>query len=98
VIPQLQFDGVGVQVPLALEIRLVVSADIVVDQGHRHHQGHQTPVIKVDNLPQFLLFIGAQIPLEIAHEVIEHVGVLFGGGLFTDNAVDLRIGPGYNLA
>ena len=48
VVAQLQFDGVGVEIPRPPEVGLVVLAHVMADQGDRHDEGDQAPVMQAD--------------------------------------------------
>ena len=56
-IPELQFQGMGVQVVLLLQIGLVIFAHVMVDQRDGHDQGQITPPVMINNIQQFLLFV-----------------------------------------
>ena len=80
-IPQLQFHRVRVQIKLLLQIRLLIFPHIVINQGNRHDQGQLTPAVSVDDFQQLLLFVAAQLLLEISQQVIKDVGVFADRGL-----------------
>ncbi len=77
-IPELQLQRMRVQVVLLFQVGLVIFSHIVVDQGDGHDQGQVAPPVMLNNIEQFLLFVRRQILLEIAQQVIQHVGVFFG--------------------
>ena len=61
---------------LAPQIGLVVFAHIMVDQGDRDNERDMALVIMFDNFEQFLLFISGKVLLEIAHQMLQHIGML----------------------
>jgi len=71
----------GVQVQLVLQVGLIVLPYVVPEKRYRHNEGSQTLVIAVDNLQELLLLVCRKLFLEVAHQVLEHVGVLLGCGL-----------------
>jgi hypothetical protein len=78
-IPQLQFQRVGIQVMLAPQIGLVIFAHIMVDQGERDNERDMALVIMFDNFEQFQLFIPGKVFLEIAHQMLQDIGMLLYG-------------------
>lgn len=79
-VSQLQFQRMRPQVGLLLEVGLVVFAYIMIEQGDGHNQ-REVALMKIfDDFQQFLLFVRGNIFLEIAHQVMEYIGVLFQCG------------------
>ena len=80
-ISQFQRHRVRVQVHLLLEVGLVVFAHVMVQQGDRHDQREILFAVLVQNLQKLLLFVGGELLLEVAHDVLQDVHIFAGGGL-----------------
>jgi hypothetical protein len=79
-IPELELHGVGVQVVLILEIRLVVLANIMIEKGDGYDQRHVPVPVLIEVIEQLLFFVRRERFLEIPHTVLEHVDVFADGG------------------
>jgi hypothetical protein len=84
VIPQFEFQGMGLQVNLVFQIGLIVFAHVMLKQGNRDDQGDQALFVMIDDFQQFLFFSGRQILFEITQHVHQHIGVLFWGGFYLE--------------
>ena len=80
-VAQHQLSRMGGQVDLLFQILLVIFPHIVAEQGDRHDQRGQLIMVLPDHFQQLLLFIGSQLVLEIAHQMLQHIGVLFESGM-----------------
>ena len=78
-IPQRKLYGVWVEIVLFHEIWLPVFSYIVVYQRDRNGERNIAAVVSLDTLDEFLLFIFRKLLLEISHEVVQDVDILFDG-------------------
>ena len=56
-VPQLQFDGVGVKIVLAFQVWLVILADVVFEQGKGHNERKMSFMVMIYYFKDLLLFI-----------------------------------------
>ena len=82
-IPQVQLHRVWMQIVLVFQVRLIVFADIVIDQGDGDDQRHVTLMIHVDDLKHLLFLVAGEVFLEVTQNVHENIGVFFGCGFQT---------------
>jgi hypothetical protein len=57
-IPELQFEGMWIQIVLNFKIGLVVFSHVVIDQGDRHNEREMTLLVVIENFQQFPFLIG----------------------------------------
>ena len=81
VVSQLQLQRVGVQVVLPREVRLIVEAHVVVDEGDGHDEGDMPLAIRGDDLQQLRLGIKGELLFEVPHDVLQDIAVLRRRGL-----------------
>ena len=70
----------GREVDLVPEIGLIIFPDVVSKESYGNDKRDKFIVIGTDHLEKFLLFIRAELFLEITHHVLEHVGMLLDRG------------------
>lgn len=85
VVPQHQLYGVGVQVMLTLKVGISVFSEIVKDQGYRHDEGDKLPMITVNDFQEFLLLVRRKLFFEVAHSMLEHIGMFLCCGYQTQS-------------
>lgn len=71
------------QVGLLRDVAIRVLAKVVFEQGKGHHQRHDAVAVLADDGLHFLLVVGADGLLEVAADVLQHVGVSATGGAFS---------------
>jgi hypothetical protein len=57
-VSQLELQGMGIQIVLLGEIRLIIEPYVVIDEGDGHNEGDVPLAIIIDDLQQLLLGIG----------------------------------------
>ena len=80
VIPQLQLEGMWVEIVLRAEVLLAVFAHVVSQKNNGNNERDTGLMIILDYFQKLLLFIGSEICLEISHDVTEYIGVFFHRG------------------
>lgn len=80
-VSQLELQWVGVQIVLLLEVRLIIEAYVVIDEGDGHDEGNMPLAIVVDDLQQLLPGMGGELSLKIPHDVLQDIVMLRRGGL-----------------
>ena len=80
-ISQSEFRWMRGEVDLALKIGLFIFPDIVFKEGYGNDEGEQFIMIGIDHFKKFLLFVRGKLFLEIAHHVLEYIGVLLDRGV-----------------
>ena len=78
-IPQRKLYGVWFEIVLIFEIRLPVFSYIVVYQRDRNDERNKSAVVGLDTIDELTLFVGRELLLEIPHEVVQDVEILFDG-------------------
>ncbi len=71
------------QIILLPQVRLIVFADVVIDQRDGHDEGNGAFAIEADNLQELLFFVRGKLFLEVTQYVDHDVGVLLGRGFET---------------
>ena len=69
-VTELQFDGVGIEIVLLFEVRLIVFSDVVFDERDRNNQGKIFLPIEFNDLEKLLFLIGRKLIFEITHHVL----------------------------
>ena len=69
------------EVHLSSEVRLVVFADVMIDECDGDDERQQASMILLDDFDELLFFFGSQHFLEIPHHMIQDVDVLLHRGL-----------------
>lgn len=75
-VPQHQFNGMGVEIVLSFKVCLAVFERIVVEERNGHHEGYEAPVVSVDYIEELAFFLPAQLFFKVSHDVMKDVGVL----------------------
>ena len=60
----------GVEVVLLPEVRLIVEAHVVIDEGYGNDEGDMPLAIVLDDLKQLPFGIGGELFFEIPHNVL----------------------------
>ena len=81
VISKLEFERMGFQVGLFLQIGLIVLPDVMADENDGHDQRNELTAVFIYNLKNLLLFRGIEILLEVSEHMHENIGVFLGGCL-----------------
>jgi hypothetical protein len=80
-VSKLEFRWMGGEVNLAMKIGLLIFPDVVFKEGYGNDKGEKFIVIGIDHFKKFLLFVRGKLFLEIAHHVLEYIGVLLDRGV-----------------
>ena len=76
-IEKFEFLGMGIQVDLCVQIRLIVFTHIMVEQGNGNDEGNQAVTIILYFLKNFRFFIRTQLFFEIAENMLQHIDLFF---------------------
>ena len=66
-IPQLKINRVRIEIGLFGKVGLLILPDIVIDKGHRYDEGDMASLVLLEDLQEFLFFIGGEVILKISH-------------------------------
>jgi len=75
-VAELQFQRVGIEIDLLFQVCLIVFPYVMIHESHWHNQGNESLMVFINNLQEFLLLIGGEVFLEVAHDVMKDIGVL----------------------
>ena len=67
------------QIGLARYVEIGMSTEMVLEQGHGHHQWDVAKAVLLDQLLQFLLFRAAQGALQVARQMLQHITMTAAG-------------------
>ena len=75
-VTELQLQWMGIEIDLLFQIGLAVFPHKMVYKNHRNNQWDESLAVLVNDFHEFLFLIGREVLLEMAHYMVQDVGVL----------------------
>jgi hypothetical protein len=94
VVPEREFEGVGIEKALPHEILAAVFSRVVTDEGHGHNKGYQALTIVFDRSPKLPPFLRRYLPPEIPRQAPKDVRILTRRGNVPQSLQERRPIPG----